>query len=135
MAEYIEREAEQNESICRRCFHSYVCEQFNEHRDGNNSKCHFCYDHFVPAADVVEVRRGELRVEINTECFGDAKLAEERGWYRKFFYCPNCGSIIRTESWDSRYMFGSGTVLKTNDNPNYCPKCGTKFEWEGEVNG
>ena len=50
MAEYIE-------SICRRCFHSYVCEQFNEHRDDNNKKCHFFNDHFAPAADVAPVVR------------------------------------------------------------------------------
>lgn len=43
--------------ICRKCFHSYVCEQFNEHKDDNNKKCHFFNDHFIPAADVVEVVR------------------------------------------------------------------------------
>ena len=42
-------------SICRRCFHSYVCEQFNEHKDDHNERCHFFNDHFVSAADVVEV--------------------------------------------------------------------------------
>jgi hypothetical protein len=47
--------AKYNESICRGCFHSYVCEQFNEHRDDDNKKCHFFNDHFVPTADVVEV--------------------------------------------------------------------------------
>ena len=41
------------ESICRNCFHSYVCEQFNENKDDNNQKCHFFNDHYVPAADVV----------------------------------------------------------------------------------
>lgn len=51
MPEYIE-------SICSRCFHSYVCEQFNEHRDSNNQKCHFFNDHFVPIADVAPVVRG-----------------------------------------------------------------------------
>ena len=48
MPEYIE-------SICRSCFHSYVCEQFNRHRDSHNEKCHFYNDHFVPAADVVDL--------------------------------------------------------------------------------
>lgn len=46
-----------NESICRNCFHSYVCEQFNENKDIKNNKCHFFNDHFVPTADVVEVVR------------------------------------------------------------------------------
>ena len=45
------------ESICRKCFHFYVCEQFNEHQDDKNKKCHFFNDHFVPTADVVEVVR------------------------------------------------------------------------------
>lgn len=44
-------------SICRSCFHSYVCEQFNEHRECDNKKCHFANDHFVPTTDVVEVVR------------------------------------------------------------------------------
>ena len=86
----------------------------------------------APAADVVEVRRRNLRVEINTDCFGDTELAKERGWYRKFFYCPDCGLLLRTESWDERYMFGSGTVLKTNDMPNYCPNCGAKLDGKGD---
>lgn len=46
-----------NESICRNCFHSYVCEQFNENKDIKNNKCHFFNEHFVPTADVVEVVR------------------------------------------------------------------------------
>ena len=50
MAEYIK-------SICRNCYHSYVCEKFNKYRDENNPDCHFANDHFVPAADVVEVVR------------------------------------------------------------------------------
>ena len=46
-------------SICHNCFHSYVCEQFNEHRDSgwDNKKCHFFNDHFVDAENVVEVVR------------------------------------------------------------------------------
>lgn len=43
----------EKESICRNCFHSYVCEQFNENKDDNNTKCHFANDHYVPTADVV----------------------------------------------------------------------------------
>ena len=50
MAEYIE-------SVCRSCFHSYVCEQFNENRESDNKKCHFANDHFVSTADVVKVVR------------------------------------------------------------------------------
>ena len=44
-------------SICKDCFHSYVCEQFNEHRECDNKKCRFANDHFVPAENVVKVVR------------------------------------------------------------------------------
>lgn len=44
-------------SICKDCFHSYVCEKFNEQRECDNKKCHFYNDHFVPAANVVKVVR------------------------------------------------------------------------------
>lgn len=48
---------DERESICLRCFHSYVCEQFNEHRDVKNDKCHFYNDHFVPYADVAPAQK------------------------------------------------------------------------------
>ena len=48
---------DKRESICLRCFHSYVCEQFNEHRDVKNDKCHFYNDHFVPYADVAPAQK------------------------------------------------------------------------------
>ena len=44
-------------SICKDCFHSYVCEQFNEHRECDNTKCYFFNDHFVSTKDVVKVVR------------------------------------------------------------------------------
>lgn len=48
----------ENQSICHSCFHSYVCEQFNENRHiTDNKKCHFHNDHFVASADLVEVVR------------------------------------------------------------------------------
>lgn len=93
--------AEYTESICRRCFHSYVCEQFNEHRDDNNKKCHFFNDHFVPAADVAPVvhakwidgadafgaKRGQYRVcsrcNICIPCVSELAAPYWRG-------CPNC---------------------------------------------
>lgn len=46
-------------SVCRNCFHSYVCEQFNENKDDNNEKCHFLNDHYVPIADVVPKSEAE----------------------------------------------------------------------------
>jgi hypothetical protein len=34
-----------------------VCEQFNEHKECDNKKCHFYNDHFVSANDVIKVVR------------------------------------------------------------------------------
>lgn len=45
-------------SICKDCFHSYVCEQFNEHREYDNKKCHFANDHFV-SADIINRQKEE----------------------------------------------------------------------------
>lgn len=93
MPEYIE-------SICRRCFHSYVCEQFNEHRDSNNQKCHFFNDHFVPIADVAPVVRCQNCIhaepldrncELNTSVYMHCKLGrgeeEKNVWhkYKKYY--------------------------------------------------
>lgn len=39
-------------SICKDCFHSYVCEQFNEQRECDNKKCHFANDHFISADQI-----------------------------------------------------------------------------------
>lgn len=47
-----------SESICRKCFHSYVCEQFNEHREWDNKKCHFANDHFI-SADIINCLQAE----------------------------------------------------------------------------
>lgn len=69
-----------------------------------------------------------MRVEIDTEDFKDLELAHKEGWYRKKFFCPECGLLIRTESWDGRYMFGHSTVLKDHHTPNYCPNCGTRID-------
>ena len=65
-------------SICRSCFHSYVCEQFNEHRDIDNKHCHFYNDHFVPTADMVEVVRCK-----------DCRIATEDIMIDGWFYCNN----------------------------------------------
>ena len=69
-----------------------------------------------------------LREEIRTDCFDNKELAEERGWYRKFFYCNECDLLIKTETWDDHYMFGGGSVLKDNQTPNFCPNCGTRTD-------
>ena len=91
--------AEYNESICRGCFHSYVCEQFNEHKDDDNKKCHFYNDHFVPAADVVEVRHGHWIEKIvkpewlddDVEIYYVCSVCECND-FGKSPYCPFCGA-------------------------------------------
>ena len=69
-----------------------------------------------------------LREVIRTDCFINKDLAEECGWYRKFFYCTECDLLIRTETWDERYMFGCSTALSDNKTPNFCPNCGTRTD-------
>ena len=115
-------ECNNRKATCKDCLHVHVCIFRNAGEDEEICR------QFINKADVAEVRRGELRCEINSACFEDVELAKERGWYRKFFYCPNCDQLIRTESWDDHRMFGSGTVLKTNKMPNYCPYCGAKMD-------
>lgn len=90
----------ERESICLRCFHSYVCEQFNEHRDVKNDKCHFYNDHFVPYADVAQVRRGRWLWNETGEL----------GW-EQYYICSNCGD---NEYWESKF----------------CPNCGAKMDLE-----
>ena len=50
-------------SICKNCFHSYVCEQFNEQRECDNKKCHFANDHFVSADEINHLQAENERLE------------------------------------------------------------------------
>lgn len=70
-----------------------------------------------PAVDAEPVR---LRIDT-------AEIDAEKGWYEKLFYC-RCGQLIKTEMWNEKYCFGSGTVLKTNVLPKNCPNCGAKMD-------
>jgi hypothetical protein len=94
----------QTESICRRCFHSYVCEQFNEHRDSHNEKCHFFNDHFVDAADVTPVVHGE---------WVDKPTGRYRQWQS---WCSACGKHS-----------GIGGIESNRHKP-FCPNCGCKMD-------
>lgn len=90
-----------NESICRKCFHSYVCEQFNKHRDDDNQKCHFFNDHFVSSANVIVQEQGEWIVseypshlDVKCSVCGGSFYVHNKGQYRieQSNYCPNCGA-------------------------------------------
>ena len=74
-----------------------------------------------------------LRVEIDREDFDESykAMAKERGWYRKQLYC-RCGLLIKSETWEKEHCFGSGTVLKENKMPNFCPECGAVVKGEKE---
>ena len=83
----------ERESICLRCFHSYVCEQFNEHRDVKNDKCHFYNDHFVPYADVAPVVHGQwVDNGIPDSILSGCSVCGFTCGSSSFFYCPNCGA-------------------------------------------
>ena len=78
-------------SICKDCFHSYVCEQFNEHRECDNTKCHFFNDHFISTADVVEVVRCK-----------DCKHCEHinDGFAKDWWQCQRRGNSFRRKPDD-----------------------------------
>lgn len=75
------------ESVCRKCFHSYVCEKFNENKDDNNEKCHFFNDHYVPTADVVP------RAMI-AEIFGEIEKLILRYYNDGWYTVPDMGCDI-----------------------------------------
>lgn len=37
------------DSVCRKCFHAYVCEEFNADRDYPHKRCAYANDHFIDA--------------------------------------------------------------------------------------
>lgn len=104
-------------SLCSRCFHSYVCEQFNEHRDSTAEYtcCHFYNDHFVDAADVKPVKHGRWVDRYGgkyanplyecSECKEAAlkktNLTALDNWITAQVlsaYCPHCGADMREDS-------------------------------------
>lgn len=89
-------------SICTNCFHSYVCEQFNEHRDSGwvNKKCHFFNDHFVPAADVAPVVHGEwINLGVCSNCGKNIYDGIDADIWSRYEppYCPNCGAKMKED--------------------------------------
>ena len=110
----------ERESICLRCFHSYVCEQFNEHRDVKNDKCHFYNDHFVPYADVAPVQKWisvkdrlpepEQEVLLCTreiETYG--KHNEKKKIYRNIYM-----GYLDGNEWITVYCYGCEYIFRMN---------------------
>ena len=113
-----------NESICRKCFHSYVCEQFNKHRDDDNQKCHFFNDHFVYSADVIVQEQGEWI---------------EDGYYDVPCVCSICGEEAQYISrfketfeydWEENLVPMGYEEIREYIKTPYCSRCGAKLkEW------
>lgn len=102
-----------DKSICRSCFHSYVCEQFNENRHiTDNKKCHFYNDHFVPTKDMVEVKHGYWKHTQEPLGCRDVDCVE----------CSVCG-----ESW---IMDEDLSLEEQTQGWNYCLNCGAKMDGE-----
>ena len=104
-----------NDSVCRKCFHSYVCEQFNEHRDSDNKKCHFFNDHFVNYDDVVKVEHGEWLEPI-----------WDSDWNSVTATCSHC-----RKRGEVRFKRNLQNVLVI-DSPR-CPECGAFMKGRGNA--
>jgi hypothetical protein len=89
---------------CKKCFHFQVCANVLKQQlfirekmlQEENPKC----EHFIPTADVVEVRHGE---------WGDTGI-EDLDLIYSGYKCSECGEIV------------CGTAFP------YCPYCGAKMD-------
>ena len=89
--------------------------------DDDDGNCPFC------GAELVTEPAQKKALACNLdESRSDIEGYEGR-WYRKNYYCPSCGTKIRTESWDEKRCFGISTILKDNAMPEFCPNCGKKI--------
>ena len=96
------------DNICKRCFHNYVCDEYNADRDFPRTVCAYYNSHFVDAADVVEVRHGRWMTT-------DA--------YPHHLYCSVC---YKTYAKNAKWV--NELDLPTN----YCPNCGARMGKEDE---
>ena len=80
------------DNLCKRCYHNYVCEQYNENRDFTRTKCDYKNSHFIDAADVVPVRHGRWVYPIGMAYNYVCSECEKSIGVIKHNYCPNCGA-------------------------------------------
>ena len=93
------------DNLCKRCYHNYVCEQYNENRDLTRTKCDYKNSHFVDSTDVIQVRHGQWAYYdtyidgitiFRCTCCGDLQSGRD-GWGWKKNYCPNCGAKMDSD--------------------------------------
>lgn len=95
------------DNICERCYHNYVCDEYNADRDFPHKVCAYHNSHFIDAADVVEVRHGRWIPEACESVSKRNRLIEYRvyscsicgrsnGRVKKR-YCPNFGALMQEE--------------------------------------
>lgn len=99
-------------NICERCYHNYVCDEYNADRDFPHKVCAYHNSYFVDAADVAEVRHGRWIPEACASVSRRNRLIEYR-----VYSCSICGR-------------SNGRVKK-----RYCPNCGALMDKEGEHGG
>ena len=95
---------------CKKCFHFQVCANVMKNQllirekmlKEENPKC----EHFVPAENVAEVRRGKWAL-FAKDIIGKA------------FICSLCGNVEVTEDFETSPI---------DNDCNYCSKCGAKME-------
>ena len=86
-------------SKCNNCYHNKVC------IDGTNYKTAESCKHYVPAADVQEVRHGRWVAKIMrkenynygvpyeiSRCSECLYMLKNNGFVGRYNYCPNCGA-------------------------------------------
>lgn len=71
-----------------------------------------------------------VRVVKTTDDFIDEQIARDKEIYRLRYLCAGCSVELWDEIYDGKVMFGSGSVLKSNKHPCYCPYCGTRADTE-----
>lgn len=51
------------------------------------------------------------------------EIVKEKGFYKIYKYCSNCGLELYKES-NTKFIIFRKTLLKDNSVPIYCPFCG-----------
>ena len=99
------------DNICKRCYHNYVCDEYNADRDFPHKVCAYHNSHFIDAADVVEVRHGRW-IGLEYDGYADGCPVYD------LWECSECGEEVRGED-------------VPNTHP-WCHSCGARMDKEDE---